>query len=115
MGRELLRRRWRGNSDEDCDEDGRDLANVQHLRPRQRLKLDQTSIDCEVAVVEQHRPGDTVAQQVERQLVLGIGALVAGGEEGEAHAPRRLVAQQRRRRREPPALPWRAAGGRSRR
>jgi len=59
------------------------------------LKLNKTSIHSEVTVVEQHRAGDAVAQQIERQLIFRIGAaLVAGGEEGQPHAPRRLVANR---------------------
>ena len=56
--------------------------------------MNQASIHREVAVVEQHRARDPVAQQIERQLVLGIrGALVARGEERKTHAPG-LLAQQ---------------------
>ena len=56
--------------------------------------MNETGIHGEVTVVQQHRAGDAVTQQVEGQFVLRMGTLVTGGEEGEPHAPCGLVAQE---------------------
>ena len=36
--------------------------------------MNKTGVHGEVTVVQQHRAGDAVGQQIERQLVFGIGA-----------------------------------------